>query len=108
MKRGSKIFRGEQPNWHRVSNDYLKKRYRRNSALPPLKREEKEETIQYYKIVKGLNKVEYVAPNRAAPALNSTEPVTNIRGHSHRLERQAVKDCAQRELFFSNRCITRN
>ena len=52
-----------------------------------------------------LNKVEYVAPNRAAPALNSTEPAANISGYAYRLERQAVKDCAQREFFFSNRMV---
>jgi hypothetical protein len=64
------------------------------------KRRERGDTIQYYKIEKGLNKVEYVATNRAAPALNSIEPAANIRGYAHRLERQAVKDCAQREYFF--------
>jgi hypothetical protein len=52
-----------------------------------------------------MGRVEYVTPNRAAPALNSTGPAANIRGHAHRLERPAVKDCTQRELFFSNRMV---
>ena len=69
------------------------------------KRRERGDTIQYYKFAKGLNKVEYVAPNRAAPALNSIGPAANIRGYAHRLERQPVKDCVQREFFFSNRMV---
>ena len=32
-------------------------------------RRERRDTIQYFKIVKGLNKVEYVAPNIISPAL---------------------------------------
>jgi hypothetical protein len=31
---------------------------------------------------RSLNKVEYVATNRAAPDLNSTGPAANIRGHT--------------------------
>ena len=46
-----------------------------------------------------------MAPNIAAPALNSTGPAASIRGHAHRLERQAVKDCARRAYFFSNRMV---
>ena len=68
-------------------------------------RRERGDAIQYFKIFKGINKVEYVAPNRIAPAMNSTGPAANVRGFAHRLERQAVKGCDQREYFFSNRMV---
>jgi hypothetical protein len=32
-------------------------------------------------------------------------PASNIRGKVHRLERQEVKKCDQREFFFSNRMV---
>ena len=69
------------------------------------KRRERGDAIQYFKITKELNKVEYVVPNRVAPAINSTGPAASIRRHAHRLERQAVKGCDQREFFFSNRIV---
>ena len=68
-------------------------------------RRERGDAIQYFKIEKGFNLVNYVTPNRIAPSLSSTGPASNIRGHSHRLERQAVKGCDQREFFFSNRMV---
>ncbi len=37
--------------------------------------------------------------------MNSTGPAVNVRGFAHRLERQAVKGCDQREYFFSNRMV---
>ena len=64
------------------------------------------DAIQNFKITKGLNKVEYVVPNRVAPAINSTGPAASIRGHAHRRERQAVKGCDQREFFFSIRIVS--
>ena len=61
--------------------------------------------IQYFKIEKGLNLVKYATPNRLALAITSFGPASNIRGHSHRLERQAIKNSDQREFFFSNRMV---
>ena len=58
-----------------------------------------------FKIEKGLNLVKYTTPNRLAPAITSLGPASNIRGHPHRLERQAIKNCDQREFFFSNRMV---
>lgn len=63
------------------------------------------DAIQYFKIEKGLNLVKYTTPNRLAPAITSLGPASNIRGHPHRLERQAIKNCDQREFFFSNRMV---
>ena len=55
-------------------------------------RREREDAIQYFKIEKGLNLVKYATPNRLAPAITSSGPASSIRGYSHRLERQAIKN----------------
>ena len=68
-------------------------------------RRQRGDAIQYIKIEKGFNLVKYATPNRNAPALNLTGSALSIRGHSHRLERQAVKGCNQREFFFSNTTV---
>ena len=59
-----------------------------------------------YDILKYLKgQVEYVSPNRLAPAMNSTGHAANIWGFTHKHERQAVKGCDQTEYFFSNRMV---
>ena len=45
-----------------------------------------------------------LAPSIAS-ALLSSGPAASTRGHHHRLERELVKNCAQRENFFTNRIV---
>ncbi len=61
------------------------------------------DAIQYYKIEKGLNEVKFLLPNRLAPATKTLGQANSVRGYLHRIERQIVKNCNQREFFFSNR-----
>ena len=64
------------------------------------------DAIQYYKIEKGLNVVKFTLPNRLAPSTKTLGPANSVRGNLHRIERQTVKNCDQREFFFfSNRMV---
>ena len=68
-------------------------------------RRERGDIIQYYKISGNLNKVNFVRPNQVAPSTHSEGPARGIRGSQHRLQRQKVKACDQREYYFSNRIV---
>jgi hypothetical protein len=56
--------------------------------------------IQQYKIVHGVEKIEFVVPQVYAQTLSEY----NLRGNSLRLTKQLVKNCIEREKFFAN-CI---
>ena len=88
-----------------LKNVSYKERLKKLGLTTLTERRERGDAIQYFKIDKGLNLVKYIEPNRLASSINSTGPAANIRGHAHRLERQAVKGCDQREFFFSNRMV---
>ena len=62
--------------------------------------------IQYFKILKGFNKVNWVRLPTSAPSLSSTGPASAIRGHSSRLERQIVRNCTPRHEFLVNRIVS--
>ncbi len=47
--------------------------------------------------------VEFVKPINLAPSLSVDGPAGNIRGAKHRVTKQRVVGCAQRENFFTNR-----
>jgi len=53
----------------------------------------------------GLNKVKLCATIPLAPALSADGPASGLRGQCHRLERQPVVNCIQREFFFCNRVV---
>ena len=38
-------------------------------------------------------------------SIESTGPAGNIRGSKHRLARQFIRNCDQREYFYSNRVV---
>ncbi len=61
--------------------------------------------IQFFKIYKGLNIVNWVNPISTRPALRSNGPAVNVRGAYHRIERQLIKNCEPRENFLSNRVV---
>ena len=61
--------------------------------------------IQYFKFVKGFNKVSWVRTPVTAPSLSTNGPAGAIRGHNIRAERQIVRNCSQRHDFFSNRGV---
>jgi hypothetical protein len=74
--------------------------------LPTLKhRRRRGDLIQYYKIVKGTNIVQFVKPNSLAQSLSVADPASSIRGYSHRLIKQRVVNCAPREHFLINRVV---
>ena len=60
--------------------------------------------IQYYKIDKSFNKVNWYHPNPQMYSLSTSGPANNLRGHNHRIARQFTKN-NRRENFFSNRIV---
>jgi hypothetical protein len=72
--------------------------------LPSLKhRRRRGDLIQYFKIAKGINVVQFVKPISLAQSLSVEGPAANIRGNKHRVTKQRVINCEQREHFFTNR-----
>ena len=63
--------------------------------------------IQFFKCQSGINKVKWSNPPLPHPSLLTSGPASNIRGHDHRLVREAVSNCSHRENFFTNRVIVR-
>lgn len=61
--------------------------------------------IQYFKIANKINSVNWVNPNRMRPALSAEGPAGSVRGASHAIQRQIMKQCEPRDQFFSNRVV---
>jgi len=61
--------------------------------------------IQYFKCVKGFNKIEWFNPNTVTSSISLFGPASGIRGNKHRLNRQFIRNFPQRENFFTNRII---
>lgn len=61
--------------------------------------------IQFYKLKNGIESINWHHPPSIASALLSSGPAASTRGHRHRLERELVKNCAQRDNFFTNRIV---
>ena len=73
-------------------------------ALFPLaERRLRGDLIQFYKIQNGLNIVNWVNPIVKRPALESAGPARAVRGSSHAIERQIIRNCEPRYWFLSNR-----
>ena len=68
-------------------------------------RRKRGDLIQYYKISKGYNNVDWYHPNALTNSLNQSGPASNIRGMKHRLKRQ-ITNCPSRENFFINRIVS--
>lgn len=58
------------------------------------------DVIQQYKILKGIDKINWFHPQ------TFKKKALNTRSHSYSIERQIVKNCEQRYQFFSNRTTT--
>jgi hypothetical protein len=56
-----------------------------------------------FKILKGIEKVDFNAPVKLAPSLASSGPAGSIRGHKIRIEIEIVKNCDHRKHFLTNR-----
>ena len=61
--------------------------------------------IQYFKCVKGFNKIEWFNPNTVTSSISLFGPASGIRGNKHRLNRQFIRNFPQRENFFTNRIV---
>jgi ribonucleases P/MRP protein subunit RPP40 len=68
------------------------------------KRRERADVIEYYKISNGLSNVEWHNANKLTNSLFLGGPASGIRGHKHRLTKQATK-INQREHFLLNRVV---
>ena len=68
-------------------------------------RRERGDAIQFFKTSDWLNIAEFKRSNCPAPSITSTGPAKSIRWNKYRLNRQLVKGCDQRELFFTNRVV---
>jgi hypothetical protein len=74
--------------------------------LPSLEhRRRRGDLIQFFKIVKGLNLVNFVKPNTAMSSLSTEGPARSVRGARHRIVRERIVNCAQREHFLTNRVM---
>ena len=60
--------------------------------------------IQYFKIQKGLNIVNWYNPNRLIIANRPDGPSSAVRGCQHRVARQ-LTNCEPRKRFLSNRVV---
>ena len=61
--------------------------------------------IQYLKFYVGLCQISWIRPNPPRFALSSSGPAGSVRGSSHGVEGQFMRDCQQRDNFFSNRVV---
>ncbi len=55
----------------------------------------------WFKILKGIEKVDLNAPVKLAPSLASSGPAVSLRGH--KIEMEIVKNCDYRMHFLTNR-----
>ena len=63
--------------------------------------------IQYFKIVRGLNQVNWINPNQPFSSAAVDGPAGGIRaGNEHRLKREANTNYRPREHFLSNRVLS--
>ncbi len=67
-------------------------------------RRERGDLIQYFKIHNHLKVTKWIQPNQQMSSIKEVGPAGNIRGSSHRLNRQFT-NCMQRETFFTNRVV---
>ena len=67
-------------------------------------RRKRGDLIQYYKITKGINHVDWFHPNSLTDSLKQDGPASSIRGMKHRIKRQST-NCPARENFFINRIV---
>ena len=56
--------------------------------------------IQYFKLDRGINMINWHKPNPQIPALSQS-----LRGNHHKIRRQKTNNCLQREHFFTNRIV---
>jgi hypothetical protein len=63
------------------------------------KRRVRGDLIEQFKIMKGLDDIDFFVPQHPSQAIYS------LRGHSHQLKRQIVRGCEERHQFFSNRVV---
>ena len=61
--------------------------------------------IQYFKIIKGYNKVTWIKEPSLAASLSTQGPARNIRGHANRIRREELTSFTPREDFLSNRVV---
>ena len=61
--------------------------------------------IQYYKVHRGLNKLDWLNPNGRIASAHATGPASNTRGNSYRLALPLIRNCARRDNFLSNRIV---
>nr|XP_047134465.1 uncharacterized protein LOC124812222 isoform X2 [Hydra vulgaris] len=57
--------------------------------------------IQQFKIVQGIEKIEFAVPQVYAPSILNY----CLRGHNRRLIKQVVKNCEERKHFFTNQVV---
>ena len=65
-------------------------------------RRERGDLIQFFKILKGLNTVNWHCGIQTSSALNLEGPCSSVRGEKHRVTPQLTK-CDKRKMFISNR-----
>jgi hypothetical protein len=68
-------------------------------------RRQRGDAIQFFKLAKEFNKVNWYHPNSATSSVNQDGPAGSVRGEKHRLYRQFTRNCSQRENFFPNRVV---
>ena len=67
-------------------------------------RRERGDLIEYFKISKGLSRVDWHNPNKIMNSLSINGPAGNIRGQKHRIVKQLTR-IKQRENFMTNRVV---
>jgi hypothetical protein len=68
-------------------------------------RRDRGDAIQYFKTKNDYNHIAWYHVNSAAHSLKSSGPAGGIRGNSHRILRQLIKNCPARNNFFTNRVV---
>ncbi len=61
--------------------------------------------IQLFKLVNGINEVNWVNPPVNCSSLSQSGPARGIRGHARRLSGQSSTKCLQRANTFTNRVV---
>ncbi len=75
-------------------------------GIPSLaQRRRRGDLIQYFKIIKGYNKVTWIKEPSLAASLSTQGPARNIRGHANRIRREELTSFTPREDFLSNRVV---
>ena len=80
-------------------------RFERLNLTTLEERRKRGDAIQFFKLTKGFNKVNWYHPNSITNSVAQTGPAGSIRGEKHRLNRQFTRNCAPRENFFPNRVV---